>query len=346
MRPTSTLLVAFNWVLLFAVAIPAVWFAVALRTTCTSDQRTQTFQWLSLTTSDVYRNPALWCAVGHQAPFVTTNILFFLNVCVLFWFLSLVQRSTWLIDPYWTIVPPMIGLFYKYHPNADFNDTRSLVSMFLLFIWSIRLTHSYFRREEWQLGAREDWRFSELKSKHAGNWWWMSFFATYVSQQAMLVGITAPLLAIHSSHAAWDPVWDTAIAALAAAGIMIATIADNQLRAFMLSNERRRATGQPPQLILDSGLWYYSRHPNYFGEQLWWWSLALWGVKLGWYWTVAGTLFNSICLVEVTRMTERRMAARPERAQAWEEHCARTSVWVPWFKVRAAPLAVPVKKAD
>lgn len=74
-------------------------------------------------------------------------------------------------------------------------------------------------REEWQVGAREDWRYA-LMAKRMGRVWWAiaSFFAVGVTQQLMLVGITLPLLAIHTSTAPWDPLVDTAIFLSAATG--------------------------------------------------------------------------------------------------------------------------------
>ncbi len=77
-------------------------------------------------------------------------------------------------------------------------------------------------------------------------------------------------------------------------------------------------------------MWRYSRHPNYFGEQLWWWSLGLFAANVGQPWALAGTAFNSACMVGVTRLTEARMLARPERAALYRGYQGRTSVWVPW----------------
>lgn len=48
---------------------------------------------------------------------------------------------------------------------------------------------------------------------------------------------------------------------------------------------------------LAPGLWKWSRHPNYLGEQLWWWGLAGFAIGLRQPWAVAGTLFNTLCMV-------------------------------------------------
>lgn len=83
---------------------------------------------------------------------------------------------------------------------------------------------------------------------------------------------------------------------------------------------------------LDEGLWYYSRHPNYFGEQLWWWGLGIFGWNLGFTWAFVGALVNSLCLAYVTILVERKMLKMEYRVEAYKMYQKRTSVWVPWFK--------------
>jgi steroid 5-alpha reductase family enzyme len=269
-------------------------------------------------------------AFVHAHPIVQVNVLFFLNVCVLFWMLSLIQRSTWLIDPYWTILPLLIAYYYGAHPSAVWDPTRATLAMVALWVWSVRLSYNYFRRERWRFGAREDWRFAK-KRQETRHFWWYSFFYTYLAQQLMLVGLTLPFYAVFASAAAFDAL-DALLCGAALVGVGVAHVADTQLARFMADNEARVARGEPRVLILETGLWRYSRHPNYFGEQLFWWAIAGLGVKLGMPWTVAGTVLNTIVLAVVTRMTEARMAARPERAEAFDAYRRTVSVWIPWFR--------------
>jgi len=82
---------------------------------------------------------ALWsssCYITLHYPVLAINILFFLNISVGFWIIGLLQRSFWLIDPYWTIVPVLIGHFYAAHPLAGSGGLKATVAMTLLWIWS------------------------------------------------------------------------------------------------------------------------------------------------------------------------------------------------------------------
>lgn len=88
-----------------------------------------------------------------------------------------------LIDLYWTVIPVLLVHYYASHPLAVSNAVRSTVVILLTWVWSIRLTHNYMRRERWQWGAREDWRFTDMRKQYGKNWWSVSFFAVYLVQQ-------------------------------------------------------------------------------------------------------------------------------------------------------------------
>jgi steroid 5-alpha reductase family enzyme len=101
---------------------------------------------------------------------------------------------------------------------------------------------------------------------------------------------------------------------------------------MMGPNDRVRSTFTSIEILRSgtyTGLWRYSRHPNYFFEQLFWWSLALFGTNVGAPWVFVGALFNSLCMVQVTRLTEERMMRRPERAGLYSSYMKRTSAWIP-----------------
>ena len=243
------------------------------------------------------------CVLAMDSPVTLANGLFFLNVTVGFWLIGLVQRSFWLIDPYWTLLPPLIGHLYRHHPRSEYNPTRSAIVLGLLWLWSLRLTHSYFRREEWKFGQREDWRYTKMAKDMPRLWPIVSFFAVGLAQQPMLVGISLPAATVHAVGALvpFGPL-DILITCGCVAGLLVAWHSDNTLFEYM--NQKKK------EPILQAGLWKYSRHPNYFGEQLWWWSFSLFAVRLGAPYVMCGTAFNSIILATVTVMTEERMLSR------------------------------------
>jgi steroid 5-alpha reductase family enzyme len=104
--------------------------------------------------------------------------------------------------------------------------------------------------------------------------------------------------------------------------ILIEALADEQLRAFVKS-------GQASGAIMQSGLWAYSRHPNYFGEMTFWWGMWLFGMAAdpaGW-WTLVGPVCITIMFVyaSIPMLDQRSIERRPDYA----EHMKRVSGLVP-----------------
>lgn len=272
-----------------------------------------------------------WC-VDH--PLLLVNALFFFNVNVLFWIISQIQKSHWMIDLYWTVIPMLLVYYYATYPLAQYNLWRSRIVIALTWVWSLRLTHNYFRREKWQWGVREDWRFTDMRGQYGKHWWWISFFSVYASQQMFLVGICLPFYIVHSVDKPLD-VWDFVAVAVCLCGIVIAYFADTQLHEFVTRNDKLKELGKPTVPNLDRGLWGYSRHPNYFGEQLWWWGLVIFAWNLGHGWAFVGAFVNSMCLAYVTVLVEQRMLKQEYRAEAYRLYQKTTSVWIPWFRSSA-----------
>lgn len=257
--------------------------------------------------------------------------MFFVVVDVCFWIIYLLQGSAWLIDPHWTIIPVMIALFYFTHPLSAASQVnsvaypRALITLLFVLAWSSRLTYNYLRREDWQFGAQEDWRYNDMRKQH-GRWWAVtSFFVVSVAQQPMLVGMTLPVWASMRLDAPSLGLMDAVAALCCISGILIGHIADNQLYAYMQ---------EPPDkkpIVLDTGLWGCSRHPNHFGEQTWWVGLLLFGLAAGGPWWIAGgVLFNHPLDTFVTLgLIEERMLRREERRAAFQAYQKRTSYFIP-----------------
>ena len=139
--------------------------------------------------------------------------------------------------------------------------------------------------------------------------------------QALLAWIIgAPLLVGFSSTAPLGP-FDIIGVVLWVVGFAFEAIADVQLTAFLRNPANRGRT-------MRSGLWRYSRHPNYFGDAAQWWGLWLVAVSAGGPWTVFAPILMAVLLVRVSGvgLLERTIAARRE---GYDEYMRTTSAFIP-----------------
>lgn len=147
---------------------------------------------------------------------------------------------------------------------------------------------------------------------------------------------------IHSVNVPLN-IWDFVAVIVCICGIVVAYFADTQLHEFVSRNNEFKEAGKPVVANLDEGWWRYSRHPNYFGEQLWWWGLVVFAWNLGQGWTFVGSFVNTLCLAYVTTLVEKRMLKQEFRVEAYRQYQKTTSVWIPWWK--SSPTGGKDKKA-
>ena len=208
-----------------------------------------------------------------------------------------------LYDPYWSVVPPVIALAWIGHATGDVPAVRQSVVATLVFAWGIRLTYNWARG--WPGLHHEDWRYLDLYQTSPR--WLISLLGIHLFPTAMVLLGCLPLLpALAWGDAHWG-LLDSIALVVTAGAILIETVADEQMRAF--------ARTKQPGDIMRSGLWAWSRHPNYLGELSFWGGLFLFGIAAdgGAWWTGIGVvaMYAMFRFASIPMLDERSRQRRP-----------------------------------
>jgi steroid 5-alpha reductase family enzyme len=237
----------------------------------------------------------LW--IAFAADVVATMIVFAFSVAF--------DNSSF-YDPYWSVAPVPLGIYFALQPTAA--PARAVLVVLLLFVWAARLTYNFLRG--WQGLDHEDWRYVDLRNKTGRAYWLVSLLGIHVFPTLIVFAGCLPMYAALANGSRPLNLIDAVASLVVILAIAIEAVADAQLRRFKLRSDRQ------PEEILDRGLWAWSRHPNYFGEMLFWWGLWLFALASGpgHAWTVVGAIaitamFHAISLRLIeTRMLQRRPA--------------------------------------
>lgn len=215
------------------------------------------------------------------------------------WLVSLRLRDASIVDPFWG--PAFFVAACVYLASAGYATPRGVLVLAIVGIWAVRLgVHIYTRNR----GQGEDPRYQEFRRQGGASYWWSSFFRVFLLQAVLAWIISAPLLAAQRADAPLGPI-DLVGVALWAAGLLFETVGDLQLRAF-------RADPASKGQVLRTGLWAWTRHPNYFGEAVLWWGYFVIALGVGGWWTVFAPVLMTTLLVRVSgvALLERGLAAR------------------------------------
>ncbi len=241
---------------------------------------------------------------------------------VVIFIFSMALNNSSMYDPYWSAAPLFIALFWALGREGGYFSLRGLVVMLLVAAWGMRLTYNWYR--QWKGLVHEDWRYADFRKKTGPLYWPVSFLGIHFFPTVMVFLGCLSMFPVMSSGSAETWFLDGAAFVVTAGAIIIETIADKQLNRFVSSNP-------PAEAILSSGLWAYSRHPNYFGEILFWWGLFLFAIAADGFlwWTLIGPLAITIMFITVSiPMMEKRMLSRRPH---YEERRKKVSMLIPCF---------------
>jgi steroid 5-alpha reductase family enzyme len=187
----------------------------------------------------------------------------------------------------------------------------------MTILWGLRLAQHIGRRT---IGKPEDPRYAALLAKAKGNPELYAIRSVYLLQGALAFLISAPVqIGMFESRSVGWLVWVGV--ALWVIGVSCEALADRQMEAFR-NNPANKGT------IMQSGLWRYSRHPNYFGDACVWWGIFLvaadrWPGLLA----IPAPIIMTYLLTKGSgvRILDKHMSGRA----GWAEYAARTSAFIP-----------------
>ncbi len=182
---------------------------------------------------------------------------------------------------------------------------RGILVGILVSIWGLRLAWHIYRRNK---GKAEDYRYMAWR-KEWGRWFYLrSYLQVYLLQGVLLFLIVIPVLLINKSSGPALGALDVLGGAIWLFGFYFEAVGDAQLARF-IKNPANKGK------LMQSGLWAYTRHPNYFGEVTQWWGLWLIATSIpnGWF-GIIGPITITFLILKVSGipMLEKKMMENPE----------------------------------
>ncbi len=245
-----------------------------------------------------------------------TAALVILAVVVITWLISLALRDASVIDPVWPLgfVAVAITAFIA----GDGDEGRRLLLLVLVAVWGLRLSGYLVIRNA---GKGEDFRYAAMREKRGRSFWIISLVTVFMLQGVLMwiVSLPVQLAAVPDRALGWLAVVGTVMWGI---GVAFESIGDWQLARFKANPDNRGK-------VLDTGLWRYTRHPNYFGDFLVWWGIFLIAAESGpAAWGIAGPLLMTLLLVKVSGagLLEKDIATR---RPGYAQYVRRTSGFIP-----------------
>ena len=240
-------------------------------------------------------------------------------VMLIGWLFAIRIRNASYVDVLWSYGVGIVGLFYLVLLSDGCDPARLALLQGLLGVWSVRLGTHLLRRC-W--GKPEDARYTYLREYLGENasWGLLGFFQV---QAFWTVLFASPFLILVRNP---EPLglWDHIGVMIWIIGFVGVTISDKQLRQFKSQPKRTRKE------VCDSGLWKYSRHPNYFFEWILWLGYIPMGVGAdGWAWLFSIPPILYLFLTKITGIPFVEARKLEASGEEYQKYLDRTPAFFP-----------------
>lgn len=206
--------------------------------------------------------------------------------------------------------------------SQPFTISVQLLVVALVAVWGLRLAAHINSR--WSASLTEDKRYVSMREQYSGKRGGVAinmYIRVFLVQAILVVIVAMPVIVLNASPSA-QPNWVSFAGLLVwLVGFIFESVGDLQLKNH-LKNPKNKGK------LMTSGLWKYTRHPNYFGEIAQWWGIFIIALAVPLWWvSIIGPIVITVLLVFISGvpMTEKHFAGRP----GWNMYKQRTSKLLP-----------------
>ncbi|MCC6758418.1 MAG: DUF1295 domain-containing protein [Candidatus Omnitrophica bacterium] len=235
-----------------------------------------------------------------------------------FWVLSLLINNAGFVDIGWALSLVLLAVFYAV--KGDGFLLRSALIVLMVSVWGLRLSILLVTRMTRE--KREDRRYQKIREDWKPNVEW-KFLALFEVEALLALVLSVPFLLIAVNGRPELQAIEIIGVFIWLAGFAGETIADEQLKKFKNDPSNKGKT-------CDTGLWYYSRHPNYFFEWLMWVGYFVFALGSPWGWVAAVCPFIMYhFLINVTGVPFAEAQSLISRGEEYRRYQQSTSMFVP-----------------
>lgn len=247
------------------------------------------------------------------------NLALVMTMMTVLWIASVLLKNVSIVDMFWGFGFVVSAFFY--YAQLQNPNGLSLLLLILVSIWGMRLSIYLGWRN---IGKPEDFRYQEFRKKYGEKrYWWISFFQTFVLQGILIWLISAPILGAMINQSNQLNILHYLAILLWLIGVLFEALGDFQLLRFK-KNPLNKGK------VLDTGLWKYTRHPNYFGDSAVWWSYGIFCIAAGSYIPVLGSLLMTALIIKVSGVALLEKSLKENKPE-YQEYIRKTSSFIPWF---------------
>ncbi len=251
-------------------------------------------------------------------PYLKSGLLLILGTMTLLWVFSLLIKDSSIVDIFWGAGFVITAWFYAWKVGFETIDTWQYLLLGMVTLWGLRLAIYLGYRN---IGKGEDFRYAQWRKESGKHWWWVSFFRVFVLQGVILWIVSSlfvPAL-LATGDASW---WVYLGTVLWATGFFFEAVGDYQLMRFKKNPDNKGK-------VLDTGVWRYTRHPNYFGDALLWWGFFCFALlhPEGIYF-VFGPLLMTFLLVKISGVAMLEKTLKQTKPK-YAEYIRKTSAFIP-----------------